>query len=189
MSFTTDWFTHNITAIVGTLEKCVIPENPNMLEIGSWEGLSTTWFLRSLPSASITCIDTFEGGAEHQAMPQLIGVEQRFLQNIEPYKERVRVLKGKSHVMLFHATPVCSYDIIYVDASHASWDALTDIVMSFQLLKVGGIMMIDDYGGGLHSNNIYATSPKPAVDAFLEIMAPFVEVIHKNYQVHIRKIA
>jgi len=187
--FTTDWFSHNIEAITKSLTKSNFCKDSdiNILEIGSWEGRSTTWFLDIFPYCHMTCIDTFLGGAEHQSFEQLKDIEGTFYKNMGIDVERVRVLKGASSLMLFEAGKPETFDIVYVDGSHASWDALTDIVMSFQLLKRGGLMIIDDYLGGC-VNNLLETSPKPAVDAFMYIMHKQINIIHNGYQIHLVRI-
>jgi predicted O-methyltransferase YrrM len=161
-----------------------------MLEIGCWEGRSTLYWLQTLHKEStITVIDSFEGGAEHDGMKQLSSLQDTFCTNISAYKDRVNVLKGYSQYKLFKLDPL-SFDIVYVDGSHTSWDALTDIIMSFHLLKVGGIMMIDDYGGGREDpKKILENSPAPAVDSFFKIFAKFIRLIYTGYQVHLLKIA
>lgn len=40
------------------------------------------------------------------------------------------------------------FDFIYVDGSHRSPDVIYDAILSFGLLKKGGIMIFDDYQGG-----------------------------------------
>lgn len=37
------------------------------------------------------------------------------------------------------------FDLVYIDGSHYSHDVLSDAVLSFPLLKVGGHMLFDDY--------------------------------------------
>ena len=38
-----------------------------------------------------------------------------------------------------------SYDIVYIDGWHSAFGAMADGVMSWPLLKVGGVMIFDDY--------------------------------------------
>lgn len=185
--FTTDWFTWNIPCITESMAKAKLPSTFKLLEIGSWEGRSTCWFFENYPSVHITCIDTFQGGIEHQGMDQLKTIEEKFYKNTEEYKDRRTVLKGPSAHMLFKAGEPESFDVIYVDGSHASWDALTDIVLSMQLLKKGGLMMIDDYDWASDVNDLIGTSPKPAVDAFLTLMRDKYQLIHFDYQCHFIK--
>jgi predicted O-methyltransferase YrrM len=63
------------------------------------------------------------------------------------------------------------FDLIYIDGSHQAPDVLTDAVMSFQLLKVGGVMIFDDYLWTMDKPGFQDVlkMPKPAIDAFLNI--------------------
>lgn len=178
--FTTDWFSGNIPAISQSLE-LLGPASKvrRILEIGSWEGRSTLWLLGHCPCATIACV-------EHQGSGSLFGLEARFRNNVKKYADRVFVHRGISGDTLFGVGAPGSFDVAYVDGSHASCDALTYIVLSFQLLRPGGLMLIDDYGGG-DPGNLLPTSPRPAVDAFLNIMQSKVRVVHFGYQVHLQK--
>jgi predicted O-methyltransferase YrrM len=40
------------------------------------------------------------------------------------------------------------FDIIYIDGNHEPEYVLEDAVLSFRKLKIGGIMIFDDYGWG-----------------------------------------
>lgn len=187
--FTTDWFTGNVGNLTLLLQEYTQRPDVRMLEIGSWEGRSTTWFLTYLPHATITCVDTFQGGVEHAAMTERHGIEDRFLHNIQPFQDRVTVRKGNSVEQLYGLVPN-TYDLIYVDGSHEAPDVLQDVIMSFPLLKVGGIMMMDDYAG---SDTIAPDQrlhhPQAAIDAFLDIFKEKIEVIYVDYQVYVRKTA
>ena len=59
----------------------------------------------------------------------------------------------------------------HVDGSHQAADVLLDAVLSFQLLRLGGLLIFDDY---LWSMEPVGTQdplnmPKPAIDAFFNI--------------------
>lgn len=41
--------------------------------------------------------------------------------------------------------PLNNYDILYVDGSHLAADVLTDAILGWGLVKVGGIIIFDDY--------------------------------------------
>ena len=58
-----------------------------------------------------------------------------------------------------------SYDFVYVDGCHLATCAIADIILSWDLLKTGGILIIDDYGW----LGPPLDRPKVAVDAFLTI--------------------
>ena len=77
------------------------------------------------------------------------------------------------------ATASADFDVVYVDGSHEATDVLTDAVMSFHLLRVGGLIIFDDY---LWSMNPVGQQdafgmPKPAIDAFINIFQRKLYVI------------
>ena len=75
--------------------------------------------------------------------------------------------------------------MIYVDADHYSYTALEDAVLAFKLLHDGGIMIFDDYEWKAGYSEDH--SPKKGVDAFILGYGQLIDVIHKGYQVIIRK--
>ena len=188
MSFTTDWFSHNIPNITEILAKTGYLRHPNLniLEIGSWEGRSTCWFLDNLPESQITCVDTWEGSVEHheaEYAPLLSGLRERFKRNVvDRYPpERVHVRQGDSKSVV-RTLSAHAYDIVYVDGSHEADDALVDLVQSFQCLKPGGLMIVDDYEDK-------ARGVKVACNAFVFTMnfdKQQLEVIATGYQMYMR---
>ena len=184
--FTADWFTRHTPTWIQILEK----EKPRkILEIGSFEGRSASWLIEHATQAAgeeieLVCVDTWGGGAEHKAdgelptaMPE---VERRFDHNIEvarakaPHNSVVAKFKGLSSNALAHlmaSGKTRHFDLIYIDGSHQAPDVLTDAVMAFCLLKVGGVMIFDDYLWSLDPPETLDVlkMPKPAIDAFLNI--------------------
>lgn len=84
---------------------------------------------------------------------------------------------------------------------------LSDAVLSWDLLKKGGLMIFDDYHfieekppqsrpTGIDFLDYYiwkkrkrdTHSPKPAIDAFLKIFGPYLEVVSKKFQVVVKKL-
>ncbi len=61
-SFTTDWVTSHEIIWKQTLEKFINQPNINAIEIGVFEGRSSTWFLSHIlthPTSTIVCIDPY----------------------------------------------------------------------------------------------------------------------------------
>jgi len=74
---------------------------------------------------------------------------------------------------------------VYVDASHAAADVLTDAVLASRLLLPEGLLIFDDY---LWSHGTTPLDrPAMAIDAFLAIFERSYEVVHKDYQVFLRR--
>jgi hypothetical protein len=178
-----DTFSHNIPVWKELLAPYVGKPDVSYLEIGVWEGRSALWMLENVltsPSARLTLID--------------ILVTPRWAANLDRSGRRdsVRMLVGESSKILLGLNPE-SFDIIYIDGSHWADDVLSDAVLSFALLKPGGILIFDDY---CYDASTYGPDrdalpleqvPKAAIDAFLLAYGPRLEVLHRYYQVAVRK--
>jgi SAM-dependent methyltransferase len=171
--FTTDWVTPHERTWVETLTLFKGRPNVRALEIGSYEGRSAIWFLENIltdPSSSIITIDLFNGP-----------FEQVFDRNVSGFKNQVTKIKAPSHEALRPLKPG-SFDFIYVDGSHVAKDVFLDAALSWDLLKPGGVLIFDDY-----ELKGPAGEPKPALDAFLNVFNPYVEVKHKGAQLIVKK--
>jgi glycosyltransferase involved in cell wall biosynthesis/predicted O-methyltransferase YrrM len=189
--FTQDWFSHNIPVWETTL-RSLAGKPLNALEIGSWEGRSTCWLLTHIlthDAARITCVDTFAGSIEHASYESdyLQSLEERFDFNIAKTNAAHKVIKkvGSSQEIL-RSLPQNSYDLLYIDGSHLASDVLEDTLLSWRLVKVGGVIIFDDYGFSFADQPKH--NPKLAIDAFLQIFAEHIDLIHQGYQVIIQKM-
>ena len=184
--FSRDWFSGNVP----TWRQIIDKNKPRkILEIGSFEGRSAVWMIEYCTVAAegdieITCIDTWDGGIEHQKGGQIEtsmpDVERRFNANIEIAQSRAghkaEITRMKMYSNLALAKLIAEgkteyFDLVYVDGSHQAPDVLIDAVMSFQVLKVGGIMIFDDYLWSMDrpGTQDVLKMPKPAIDAFMNI--------------------
>lgn len=192
--FTSDWFLTNQSSWDVHLESFKHRPNLNFLEIGSYEGRSTIWLLENVltdPTSKITCIDLFDGTLEENNMeddPNLnLGYESTFYSNIEPFKDKVTVLKGWSHEMLRQIHSSEEFDFAYIDGDHTAYGTLMDAVMIHPLIKSGGLIIFDDYGWKDPSEPAPQNSPELAIDSFCYIFDKYYNVIHQGWQVIIQK--
>ena len=85
------------------------------------------------------------------------------------------------------------FDLIYIDGSHTAADVLIDAVLAFQLLRVGGVMIFDDYLWSMEPALSVdpLNMPKPAIDAFAAIFLRKTRVLPglPNAQCYVEKIA
>lgn len=117
-----------------------------ILEIGCFEGCSTTWILDNLmshPNSLMTVIDTFEGGMEHQPdhaqdqpadRDQLSTLKQRFDANVALCTQvaKLSVMQARSDDALVTLKQQRRrFNFIYIDASHVAIDVLHDAIMSW----------------------------------------------------------
>jgi predicted O-methyltransferase YrrM len=188
--FTCDWFSQNIGPLTEVLAKFKGKPDIHALEIGCFEGRGTLWLLENIltdPTSTITCIDTFEGSQEHKHFDMVIDLNTmiRFKSNTEAYKDRIQLLSGASWLNLKNLK--CWRDIVYVDGSHMAPDVLSDMVLSWPLLKKGGVMFMDDYEWP-GTDQIQRHRPKMAIDAFMEVYREQLKALHKGYSVAVEKL-
>ena len=174
--FTSDWFSKNVSVwsqIIAQLKPTRI------LEIGSYEGRSTCYLIESCSrdhAIEVYAIDSWEGSVELNA-GAMREVEHRFDANVAIARQRaahpvnLEKLKKRSSRALVEliARQANLFDFIYIDGSHQAPDVLTDSVLAFQLLRVGGVMIWDDYLWYIeqHGNQDLLNMPKMAIDSFI----------------------
>ena len=204
--FSNDWFDENI-AIWSQLFEQLKPTR--ILEVGSYEGRSTTYIIENLANISdieIHCIDSWEGGIEHKKggswESNMTNIEARFSHNMKiamsrsTHAVKLEIHKGLSSrelPKLASKNMQEYFDFIYVDGSHQAPDVLLDAVLGFQLLRVGGVMIFDDYlwQEPLAEGTDPIRCPKIAIDAFTNIYYRKLRAIigAPIYQLQIEKIS
>lgn len=179
------------------LSKYVAPKGKPLqevhaMEIGCYKGDATTWILTHLmkhSKSTLYAIDTFTGSPEYKGLA-FNKIESAFYKNIQAThrENQVNVMKMTSFEALLQLntrTPLPQFDLIFIDASHEARDVMSDAVLSFPLLKVGGILIFDDYTW--HKLQPAWYCPKPAIDAFLYAYRPFLKLHAMKSQVLVEK--
>jgi predicted O-methyltransferase YrrM len=192
--FTTDWFIENLPIWERYLIHLAHQPEINVLEIGSWEGMSACWLLDNIlthESSRITCIDTFEGSLEHKVEYDdnyIKSVEERFDFNISQTNVSEKVIKiiGNSQDVM-RSLPFNHYDILYIDGSHLATDVLTDAVLGWGLIKVGGLIIFDDYDFQFDDSVDAGQETKIGIDAFLKVFFKKINIIDRGHQVILQK--
>jgi predicted O-methyltransferase YrrM len=165
-----------------------------VLEIGSWQGRSAIFFLNFLPRARLTCIDTFAGGQEHREAAArsakearaLKLLERRFDANVRGLAARIRKMKAMSGDALAQlGVEKRRFDIAYIDGGHRAVEVYADAVMTWPLMKRGGIVIFDDYLWPKTPARL--DHPRPGIDAFLNAIEGHYRIVHKQYQIAIVK--
>lgn len=162
----------------------------NFLEIGSFEGLSTNFFIDNYLTGNncfITCIDPWIEYSRStvgniQGWDDLINDQtyERFCSNTIDNRDKIIIHRNLSKNILPSLS--CIYNFIYIDGDHTTSSVLYDAVYGFQILLKNGIMIFDDYDWS------YATeSPKIAIDLFLSDYKDSIDIISIDSQVVIKK--
>ena len=181
--FDHDWFSRNIENLQRIFASYRGTSPLNILEIGAFEGRSTVWFLDNVPNCNVTTIDTWLGGKDHSPDNPEINFAQvlsNFQYNTEKFKDRLDVYVGNSFDALTSLIAKRkTFDFVYVDGSHTAIDVNLDLILSFKLLNVPGILYCDDYYWGFNEMSIYET-PKLGIDSFVNVygnkLMPLVEL-------------
>ena len=202
--FSNDWFNDALKSVWRELLAQLAPST--VLEIGSFEGASTCFLIQQIATSrplELHCIDTWQGGREHQpgspAAVDMKQVEGRFQANVNTavrssrYPVRVEVHRARSAEAL--PKLLCDqgagrFDLVYVDGSHQAADVLWDAVLALKLLRVGGVIVFDDYLWSGDPQNDLLMAPKIAIDAFTTVYASKVRILSAPlYQLYVVKTA
>ncbi|HWE72366.1 MAG TPA: class I SAM-dependent methyltransferase [Stellaceae bacterium] len=197
--FTADWFSAAEPTWRAIFQQ-LIPDARKILEIGCYEGRSVVWLIkngfRRGMAGDLYCIDNWKGSVEHSSAT-MQDVFARFKRNVErAYKaapaitvHRLEADSRPALAKLYLEGHGGSFDFVYVDASHQAPDVLSDLVLAFELCRVGGIVACDDYLWNFGRNPLH--TPKIAIDAFVNCYAAKLTPVSgvPLYQFFFKKIA
>ena len=170
----------------------------NVLEIGCFEGASTTWMLDNLmehPDSRMTVIDTFSGGMEHQegnvlSMNYDLGsLEHRFQTNVSKcqHVSKLRVIKALSDDALTALRQEkARFDFVYIDGSHIAIDVLHDAVLCWRMLELQGTMVFDDLAWNGYNEDCY--NPCITIVSFVQCVTQEAETRETVSQMWVTKV-
>lgn len=189
--FGADWFWPSVANWESKFADFKGKPNLNYLEVGPFEGRSFYWVMDNIlthPTTKATAIDVFETGNSAYYIGEF---ERRFRKNakISGREKDITIIKGFSQVEL-RPLPLDSFDLIYIDGSHSANDVMSDALLSWGLLKVGGMMIFDDYRW--HEDWPPYLRPAFSINAFLSAFDKEIEVLpspKNDNQLFIRKRA
>ena len=183
--YTKTWFTHSELRyhLVNFLDKS--KEN-NILEIGCYEGLTSVFLADNFinnKKSSLTCVDPFlhiDNNDHRQLL--LNGEEFNFDYNISNCKNTDKITIYKITSDNFFENNNKIYNFIYIDGCREPDFLKRDMENTFNFLAKDGIMWLNDYYDGGNGDS------KRVIDDFLEKYIGYYIVIHKGYQLAIRKL-
>lgn len=180
-----DWFSHNINSLDFFFKKVdYYKKEINMLEIGSYEGNSSVFFLKYFSKLKLTCVDTFEGSLE-QGDKDFNKIYNNFKLNVSEYKNRLKVIKNTSD-NFFNNYNKEFFDLIYIDGSHYYQDVFNDAKNSFAVLNKGGYLIFDDFLWNFYSNA--NENPIGGIKLFFKENFFKVKIVSIGYQIILKKI-
>lgn len=129
LSFTQNYFKHNPPIWFEIFKKNkLLKKKIDILEIGSFEGMSLVYFKETLNINKFYAVD--------------IQKNRLFLENTKSYRN-IKYLNTSSD-LFFKKNYNKKFDIIYVDGSHYYKNVYKDLVNSNKTLKNNGLLIIDD---------------------------------------------
>jgi hypothetical protein len=161
------------------------------LEVGCLFGANIISFERTYgyhPNSELTCIDPWSDYDDYfEYKGEMVSIYDTFLSNIANTKnnsEKFIIKRDYSHNIL----PLLDndyYDIIYIDGNHEPEYVLEDATLAFRKLKIGGIMIFDDY----FFSSITLRETSIGVDAFLHTFSHRIENLGvQRTQIFIKKV-
>ncbi len=109
--------------------------------------------------------------------------------NVCPYSKHIEFMHKRSYDALIDLTlRGVKADLIYVDGNHTAPGVLQDMVLGFELLKPGAIMLCDDSTSWGHDKKLTDT-PRLGVDSFIQCNWDRLHVLNlpNSYQTAIYK--
>lgn len=192
-----NWFSNNIPVWDKVFENSGLigKQNLTFLEIGCFEGRATNYLLNSVlfnEGCKIHVVDTFGGSLNEAGMSwdkeyDFNNVYDRFLYNTSENKDKVVIHHGDSGNLLRSDFKDEMFDFVYVDGSHTAPDVLRDAILMHPLLKIGGIVIFDDFGWKDPNNPDPTNSPEMAVNFFYGAYKNKYDIIFQGYQVGLVK--
>jgi len=180
-NFPSDVFTKNIPVWEKILQPYKGQPDVHYLEFGVNYGSAAIWMLENIlthETAQLTGMDIFPDGLDFKEV---------YLSNVKTsgFSHKTTTIKGYSQFEL-RKLPLNSFDIIYIDADHRAKAVMSDAVLSWELLKNGGLIIFDDY---LWHNKKLPNEllPNLAIHSFVSCYRDVLEIVHSGYQLIVRK--
>jgi predicted O-methyltransferase YrrM len=186
-AFTTNWFTHKIPIWTQLLKEFKGRPDVHYLEIGTFEGRSVLWLLENIltnSTSKITIIDAFQENTYKTFTSNV---------NLSGEANKFKILSGLSTEKI-KELPSSSIDLAYIDGSGKGIVMLSDLVNTWNLLKMDGIIICSRYALNEHLREALELRPNDpgpyeAIDAFLKMYKPYIKILaFEENQVVFRKI-
>jgi cephalosporin hydroxylase len=148
----------------------------SMIEIGVYEGRTSFWFsdqVRNLgKSIQIYAIDPHYGSNDLTDV-EFVDIKKNFLHNLSVHKGSVTYIEKKSTKGLLELIQQnVKVDLIYIDGDHRAFQVLADLVLAWQLIGIGGLILCDDSTDWKHQDTAEIPaaqmSPRMAVEFFIQ---------------------
>ena len=173
------------------LQEIIVPKVT--IEIGVFEGDSTfnivNYLIQENPTYKHYAIDPFSQ-SENLKQEVVDKAKAQFKSNMVEFPQVELIEKNSLEGLLELHNRNVKADFIYVDGSPFAKDVLSDAVLGFELLNIGGVMLFDDAVSWRYGSNIQ-DSPKIAIDSFIQCNWNRLKVLEmpNGYQTAIQRVS
>ena len=184
--FTVNTFTGRIPTWTKLLNEFKGKPGIHYLEIGAFEGRSALWALENIlthPTSRLTIIDAFVEN-NHKTFVSNV--------NLSGEASKFTILSGFS-TQKIREVPFNSIDLAYIDGSGKGIVMLSDLVNTWNLMKVGGVIICSRFSLNERLRRVLSLQPgdpgpHEAIDTFLKLYNPYITVLEfQEHQVFVRK--
>lgn len=147
------------------------------IEVGSFYGLTSLYLADNLAPLNANyqhiCIDPYKNkGSEIQEDLQEVYVDFKNNVKLSKHGKHIRLIRDFSINALMKLTKEqCKPQLIYIDGDHVASTVLEDLVLCFNLLVPGGVILCDDSVDWVHKDKNERAdpqmSPRMAVESFI----------------------
>lgn len=192
MKFKTIWGDATPRNIMWLFQKYGVPRST--IEIGVFEGNTTFNMVQEViqhyPEYRHYAIDPY-GESDDLKDEVVSDAKALFLENLADFENRDSITFINDYstpALLQLIRDNVQVDFIFIDGDHRASTVLDDLVLSFQLLKVGGVILCDDCTTWRQEK--LQNMPRLAVDGFIHSNIDRIEVLEvpSSFQVAFRKI-
>jgi predicted O-methyltransferase YrrM len=172
VAFTPETTQGNISHII---KKFGVPNS--IIEIGCYEGSTTFWMAEAIGQLNnnlkIYAVDPHEDSVD--ILESLEKAHDRFTHNMSvcPFKGVEYVRKKSNEGLIDLINRGVKAEFIFIDGDHTAGAVLTDLVLAWELLVPGGVMLCDDateWQFKNHTNGEISAqmSPRMAIEMFIQ---------------------
>lgn len=158
-----------------------------IVEIGVYEGGTTFWLSDALTRLNHTykiyAIDPHAGSEDLDTVNFNI-IADNFAHNLATHNSKCveHISEFSTQALVSLLSNDVSADFVYVDGDHRASQVLTDLVLSWELLKVGGVMLCDDATDWKFTDSTGTSaaqlSPRMAIEMFIQCNWHKLEIVH-----------